>query len=89
MDFRCQKDNQLSINKDKKYKTTRADKAKSQNLFPNTSQTQSQASKKNKHHRSRQGHLTAGINAIEVLKKNKDKNKDKKSLSHIECYTYK
>lgn len=65
-------------------------KAKFYNLLSaNTSQHQTQASKKNKHHESRWGdYPTIGVNATEVAKK--DKNKDKaKDLSDIECYTCK
>lgn len=51
------------------------------------SQTQTQASKKDKRYGSRQrGYRTTEINAIEVAKKDKDKTKD---LSHIKYYTYK
>ena len=60
-------------------------KAKSHPLFF-ANQPQTQASKKNKHHRIRQGYLATEVNATEVVKKDKDKVRD---LSHIECYTCK
>ena len=60
-------------------------KAKS-HLLSSANQPQTQASKKNKHHRSWQGHPAIRVNATEVAKKNKDKAKD---INHIECYTCK
>ena len=44
---------------------------------------------KKKRHKSRQeSHLVTGVNATEVAKKNKDKDKTK-NLSYIKCYTCK
>ncbi len=89
---RCPRDYRLSIKKDKdnvnqehrdEIPNQDKDKVKSHNSSSANSQPQTQASKK--HYRSRQeGHLTIGVNATEVAKK--DKAKD---LSHIECYTCK
>ena len=59
------------------------------NHFPvNISQPKTQASKKDKRHQKncQGGHSVIRINAIKVLKKNKDKAKD---FGHIKCYTYK
>lgn len=66
------------------------DKAQSYNpLSANTSQPYTQAFKKEKYHKHRQkGHLTTGVNAIKIAKKDKDTNKAK-NLSHIKYYTYK
>ena len=63
-------------------------KTKSYNpIFANTNQPQTQASKKDKRHRSCQGgHPVTRINATKVVKKNKDKIKD---LNYIKCYIYK
>ncbi len=69
------------------YQDKDKDKAKFHNLFSaNTSQPQTQASKKDKRYRRRQGdYSTTRVNAIKISKK--DKNKDKaKDLSYIEYY---
>ena len=73
-----------------KHQDKNKNKAKSHNsLFANIHQPQTQASKKNKHHESYQkNHSTTRINAIEVAKKDKNKNKAK-DLSDIDCYIYK
>lgn len=53
------------------------------------SQPQTQVSKKNKCHRSHwESYLATGVNATEVIKKNKEKDKTK-DLSYIKCYTCK
>lgn len=92
IDFRYPKSYRPSAKKDKNEATQEhwdADKAKSYNLFPaaNTSQSQTQAFKKDKSYGSCQGgHSTTGVNATKVAKKNKD---NAKELSHIKCYTCK
>ncbi len=66
-------------NKTKLYNSSRA----------NTSQSQTQVFKNDKYHENRQRvYLAIRINATEVFKKDKDKNKTK-NLSYIEYYTYK
>ena len=60
------------------------DKAKSQTPAT-TNQPQTQDSKK-RHGGRRGNRLATGVNATEVVKKEKDKAKD---LSHVECYTCK
>ena len=64
-------------------------KAKSYNSsFANTSQLQTQAFKKKKYYESHQdSHPTTMINAIKIVKKDKDKDKAK-NLSYIKYYTY-
>ena len=63
-------------------------KAKFHNfLFTNISQPQTQASKKNKYHKSNQGsHLATKIYAIKIASKNMKKTKN---LSYTKCYTCK
>ena len=91
---RCPKTHRPLVMKDKnnaywEYRNKASNKGKKKakshpSSFAN--QPQIQASKKNKHHRTRQGHLATGINTTEIVKKDKNKAKD---LSHIKCYTYK
>ncbi len=95
IDFRCLKDHYLLVKKDKNdtnwehhNKASNKDKEKAKTYKPSSAnQPQTQVSKKRQ--QSQQGgYLATGINAIEVAKK--DKNKDKvKDLSHVEYYTYK
>ena len=61
------------------------EKAKSHLLF-SANQPQTKASKKNKRHRSWQGHSAIDVYATKITKKNKDNAKD---LSHIKNYTCK
>ncbi len=82
-----------SVKKDKdkaNQENSDADKAKPHNLSSaNINQVQTQASKKEKHHRNHRGpHLATRINATEISKKDKDKDQTK-DLSHIKCYTCK
>ena len=93
IDSRCPKEYRSLVKKDKDNAYWKhcneafkdEEKAKSHPSF-SVNQPQTQASKKNKRHRSRQGHLATRINVIKVVKKDKDKTKD---LSHIKCYTCK
>ena len=82
----------LLVKKDKKdanweYRDeTYKDKDKAKSYTPSSAnQLQAQAFKKRQENQ-RGGLLANGVNAIEVIKKNKDK---AKNLSYIECYTYK
>ncbi len=90
IDARCPKDHRPSRKKDKEniYRELQneafkdKDKAKSHSSSISANQPQIQASKKDK--RGCQGGYPAtGINATEVVKKDKAP----KDLSHIECYT--
>ena len=93
INFKCPKGHRPLVKKDKNNAywehcdEASKDKKKAKS-HPSSSANhpQTQASKKNKRHGSRQGHLAIEVNATEVAKKNKDKAKD---LSYIKCYTYK
>lgn len=94
MDFRFPRGYRTSVKKDKddsnwEYRNGDKDKgkAKSYNRFANN-QPPTQASKKDKRYRNRQGHPITEVNVTEVSKKNKDKDKAK-NLSYIKCYTCK
>ena len=94
IDSRCLKGHRPLVNTDKnnvywehcnKAFNKNKEKAKSQPLS-SANQPQTQASKKDKHHRSWRDHQAIGVNTTEVAKKDKNKVKD---LSHIKYYTYK
>ena len=94
IDSRCPKKHRSLVKKDKdntyqehRDEASNKDKEKAKShLLSSANQPQTQASKKNKCHGSRQDHPAAEVNATEVVKKDKNKAKD---LSHIECYTCK
>ena len=88
IDSKCPKKHRPSVKQDKddayqehrKEASKDKEKTKSYLLF-SANQPQTQASKKDKRHRSWRDHPATKVNATEVAKKNKDKAKD---LSHIE-----
>ncbi len=96
IDSRCPKGFRPSVKKDKdeanrehRDRDKDKDKAKPHNPSSANSQPQTQASKKDKRHGNhRGGHPATEVNATEIAKKDKDKDKAK-DLSHIKCYTYK
>lgn len=69
------------IKKDKEHQIIWDEKTKSQNPLANTNQpqTQTQASKKSKYYGNHWNHLATGVNAIEMWKKDKDKNEIKRT----------
>lgn len=77
------------MKKDNEYGTTWDDKNKFHALPANANQPQINASNKNKRQENHQGDSTIGVHTIKLLNKNKDKNKDKKNLSYIECHACK
>lgn len=89
IDSKYPKSYKPSAKKDKDENTYQdMNKAKNHNFSPaNTSQSQTQASKKDKYYRKRQrGYLATRVNATMVVKKEKNKVKD---LNYVKCYTYK
>lgn len=89
IDSRCPKCYKPSAKEDKdKNNNQDTNKAISYNLSPaNISQPQTQTFRKDKRHRNCWGNpFATGVNAIKVIKKEKNKVKD---LSYIEYYTHK
>ncbi len=96
IDFRCPKGYRPSVKKDKddayweqceEAFNKDKEKAKSHNPLSSANQPQTQASNfKKRQRKGWGGHSVTGVNAIEVVKRDKDKAKD---LSHIEYYTCK
>lgn len=85
---KCLKSYKQLVKKDKDaddWKNWDGDKAKLYNPFCiNTDQLQTQVSKKDKCHESRQrNHLTTEVNATKITNEDKDKAED---LSYIKCY---
>ncbi len=91
IDAKCAKGYCLLVKKNKEdtyQHHNKASKDKEMAKFHNSSSTnylQTQAPKKDKHSCQR-GHPATRVNAIKVVKKDKDKAKD---LGHVECYTCK
>lgn len=86
IDSWCSWGDRLLMKKDKEHETSRNDKTKSHSPPANINQTQIQASNKDKRQESQRVHLVTKVNITEIFKKDKDKNKDKKDLSHIEYH---
>lgn len=91
IDSKDQWGNCLSLKKNKKHETAQNDRARSHSSLTNTNQTKTQtpACKKNKCQGKYWGHLATKVSTTKVSKKNKDKDKNKKDMSHIKCHACK